>query len=175
MVGPCEVKYTQATLDGDLFVERVLMDDPQAEHWFGHGRRLEKLIGWRIWIKNIAIVLIIKVKRTAVELPLIEAQLNGGPELLLLIDGKWPTQTQLHFVGLKLTVADLIMEIIDCIAPLFPFRIGSNGGGLKGNTDAAPLGAVVGCEAEVFFEIASVGRVLKNGVVVELRPMDVLG
>jgi len=58
---------------------------------------------------------------------------------------------------------------------LFPFGICSKSSSLKRNTDAAPLCAVVGRKAEVFFEIAGVGRVLKDGVIVELRPMDVLG
>jgi alkylation response protein AidB-like acyl-CoA dehydrogenase len=104
---------------------------------------------------------------------------TGGPGAggisLLLIDANWPTQTQLHFVGLKLAVANLVVKIIGCDAPLFPFGICSKSGGLKRNTDAAPLCAVVGRKAEVFFEIAGVGRVLKDGVIVELRPMDVLG
>jgi hypothetical protein len=119
--------------------------------------------------------LAIKVKRIAVQLSLIESKLKGSPKLVLLVEYKRTTQTQLQLVGLKLAIANLVMEIIGCNTPLFPFRICRNCCSLKGNTDAAPLCAVVGREAEVFFEMASVSRVKKDGVVVELGPMDVLG
>jgi hypothetical protein len=81
----------------------------------------------------------------------------------------------LEFVGLKFSIAYLIVKIIEGKPPLFPFGVGGKGGGLKRNTDAAPLRSVIGSEADVFLEITGSGRILKDGVVIELCPMDILG
>jgi hypothetical protein len=91
------------------------------------------------------------------------------------MDSYGPTEAKLEFIGLKFTIAHLVVKIIDSQATLFPFGIGSKSRGLERNTDAPPLGTVIGGKADVFFEIPGSGWVLKDRIVVELRPMDILG
>lgn len=175
LIGACEVKEPNSALKKVLFVDVVLMDDAQAQHRFGHRCGLKIFVGRRVGVKNIAVVLAIKVERIAIELTLVETNLKRWSEHMLLIQGNRIASAQLDLIGLKLAIANLVVKIIEPKTPLFPFGVGGKCGGLKWDRDTAPLRAVIGGQAEVFFEIAGTCRVLKDWVIVELCPMDVLG
>jgi hypothetical protein len=49
-----------------LLVDLKGVDESDAEHWFGHGCRLEVFISGCVRIKDVAVVLAIKVEGIAV-------------------------------------------------------------------------------------------------------------
>lgn len=124
LIGPGKIKKTSTTLQAVLLIDLKCMNEPQTEHWFGHGLRLENFIGWCTRIKNVAVKLAVKIERAAIELSLIEANLNRGPNCMLRINCDGSTEAELEFVGLKFSIAYLVVKIVQGKPPLFPFGVG---------------------------------------------------
>jgi len=61
------------------------------------------------------------------------------------------------------------------VVEVFCFTVNTHGEGLKWNRYAAPLIPEIADKPGISEEFSCVCRILKNRIVVELRPMDVLG